>query len=240
MAFLPKARKSAKIDFWHVWAPERPQMCSKHFFDALIVLFRQFWPRTCLFTKKWDSTPNRPFWPTFAGLSPGFRLKCRKVKIFGYEKIFWSGTFLGQNGLIKTLAILKKCFVQRKCLKWPQIAKKSILADFLKNGKMAIFRVQKNAIWGHLRHFRWTKHFLSIASVLISPFWPRKVPLQNIFSKQKFRLFEKFWLFVFWFPNKGFFSTFFSFHPEVQKKFRKMASEQKVEKWMFSRPKWAD
>ena len=95
--------------------------CPKHFFDGLSVLFAKFWPRTCLFTKNWEKAQNRPSGANFLrllALGPDLK-KWLKTVDFGVKSQFVvKRHVLGQNGLIKTIRPLKKCFEHFLCLFW--------------------------------------------------------------------------------------------------------------------------
>ena len=104
-----------------MWGPQRGQMCSKHFFDGLSVLFAQFWPRKCLFTKNWEKAQNRPSEANFLRSWPWAQhlKKWLKTVDFGVKSQFVvKRHVLGQNGLIKTIRPLKKCFEHFLCLFW--------------------------------------------------------------------------------------------------------------------------
>jgi hypothetical protein len=90
------------------------------------------------------------------------------------------------------------------------------------------------------RHFLWRKRFGSVASVLISPFWPRKHPLLNFLFRGHF---SKFFL-NFWVERKKSAekSLVWKSKDEKSKFFKKskFLLRKNILKWNFSRPKWAD
>ena len=93
----------------------------KTFFDGLSVLFAQFWPRKCLFTKNWEKAQNRPSEANFLRSWPWAQhlKKWLKTVDFGVKSQFVvKRHVLGQNGLIKTIRPLKKCFEHFLCLFW--------------------------------------------------------------------------------------------------------------------------
>ena len=103
-----------------IWSPKRHFLRRKCSESGRIVLFRQFWPRTCIFTKKWDSTPK-------STSGPRGRQELQKLAKnvdFGVESHFFVKRHVpGQNCLNKTMRPSKKCFVHKKCIFLPKRAK---------------------------------------------------------------------------------------------------------------------